>query len=523
VTGTVTDATGGAVPNAKVEATNQATNVKSAAMTNGDGRFALAFVPIGTYSIAVTARGFQTETKEGVPLSAGQMLDLIFTMTVGRLQQNVTVSAEAAALSYDSVDQHGVVPALKVHNLPTARQDWTGLLQLEPSVVQTGNSNSGVSLNGLPPASFLLTVDGTNGSSNPELPSVGFYQGFNQINTVNSDAIEQVSITKGITPASVSGMSGNVNIITKSGTNQFHGTVLEFNSLSTYNARNQFLKTNPRSTFNQFGGSLGGPIIHNRLFFFLNYQGVRQSSFTALNGTVPTPLFASQAIAAQPQYAPIFAVFPAPNQPYSPTALTAQWIGARSLIQDDNNAVARIDYYLNSSNWLSLRYTDSHPRKLAPSVIAENARLSTGLSDSYNVQFTHVASGWTAATRAAYIRPDLIRLDEGYTVGLDGLSVNGVNSGGGAENFQIRGGTFEAGENISMTRGKHTIEFGGLVQRLNDSRLDDTTSVFTYSNTADFLNNIPNQVQVNFPLSAYQLHTYQFGFFVQTTTASRQT
>jgi outer membrane receptor for ferrienterochelin and colicin len=172
-----------------------------------------------------------------------------------------------------------VIGDQNVHNMPLARLDWTGLLQLTTSTVLAGNSNSSVSLNGLPPASFLLTVDGTSASPDPELPTVGFYQGFNQINEINSDAIAEVAITKGIMPASVSGMSGNINIITKSGTNQFHGTALEFNSLNDYNARNQFLKTNPRSTSNQFGGSFGGPILHDKLFFFLNYEGVRISSF----------------------------------------------------------------------------------------------------------------------------------------------------------------------------------------------------------------------------------------------------
>jgi hypothetical protein len=484
------------------------------ATANSAGRFSISFVPIGTYSLQVSAAGFQTQIKNGVPLTAGQMLDLTFALSVGDVHQNITVAGEGVALSYDSADQHNVVNDQNVHNLPLQRQDWTGLLQLNSAVVQAGNGNNGVSMNGLPPASFLLTVDGTNASSDPELPSVGFYQGFNQINTINSDAIAEVSVTKGIAPASVSGMSGNVNIISKGGTNQFHGSVLEFNSVSDYNARNQFLKTRPRSTFNQFGGSLGGPILANKLFFFVNYQGVRLSSFTALNGTVPTPLFVSQAVAAQPQYAQILAVFPTPNQPFAANALTATWIGARSLVENDNNAVGRIDYYLNPTNWFSLRYTDSHPSKLSPSVVAENPRLSTGLSDSYNVQFTHASSSWTAATRAAYTRPDLIRLDEGYNANLDQITVSGINSQGG-ENYQIRGGTFETEENISLTRGRHTIEFGGIIQRLNDGRIDDTTSTFSYSNTTDFFSNIPNQIQVNFPLSIFQLHMYQLGGFIQ--------
>jgi hypothetical protein len=515
VTGTITDPAGSVVPNAKVEATNIATSVSTSTVTNNTGRFTLSFVPIGTYSIKVTATGFQTETRGGVGVTAGQVLDLTFAMTIGDVRQNITVAAESAvALSYESVEQHGVVSEKNVHNLPLARQDWTGLLQLDTAVVTAGNGNGGVSMNGLPPASFLLTVDGTSASSNPELPSVGFYQGFNQINTINTDAIAEVSITKGIAPASVSGMSGNVNIISRGGTNVIHGTLLEFNSLNDYNARNQFLQTVPRSTFNQFGASIGGAIIKNKLFYFFNYQGVRLSAFSALNGTVPTPLFAAQAIAAHPAYAAIFAVFPQPNQPYSATALTATWNGAGSLVQNDNNAVGRIDYYINANNWVNVRYTDSHPSKLAPNLIAENYRATTGMSDSYNLQYTHTAASWTAATRAAYTRPDLIRLDLGYGLGLDQLTVSGVNSGG-AENYQIRGGTYEVAQNFSLTRGRHTLEFGGIVQRLNDGRIDDTTTTYSYSNTTDFLANIPNQVQINFPLALYQLHMYQFGGFVQ--------
>ena len=338
VTGTVSDPTGSAIPSAKVEAKNEATGVTLSATTNTAGRFSLAFLPIGAYSITVTASGFEGQTDPGVSLGAGQMLDLKVSLTVGNVQQNITVAGETGALSYDTADQHSVIGDLSVHNMPLARLDWTGLLQLDSSVILAGNSNSSVSLNGLPPASFLLTVDGTDAAPNPELPSVGFYQGFNQINEINSDAIAEVSITKGITPASVYGMSGNINIITKGGTNQFHGGVHEFNSVSDYNARNQFLKTKPRSTSNQYGGSFGGPILRDKLFFFVNYEGIRLSSFAALNGTVPTPLFASQAIAAQPLYASQFAVFPLPNTAYAPTALSATWLGAGSLPEPSTTA-----------------------------------------------------------------------------------------------------------------------------------------------------------------------------------------
>jgi len=513
VTGTVTDPSGAAIANAKIEASNESTGITISAASNSVGRFALPALPIGTYDFNVSATGFQTLTRKGVPLSAGQVLEMQLPLEVGTAQQTVNVSGEASTLSYDSADQHASVDQQRVRNLPLTHLDWTGLLVTSNAVTSAGNS--GVSLNGLPPASFNLTVDGTNASSDPEMPSVGFYQGFNEINTVNSDAIAEVSITKGIMPASVSGtMSGNINIITRSGTNQYHGSVLEFNSLNDYNARNQFLTTNPRSTSNQFGGSLGGPVLKNKLFFFVNYEGVRISSFDALNGTVPTPLFASQAIAAQPQYASEFALFPAPNSPYSPTALTATWNGARSLVQNDNNAIGRVDYYLNGNNWLTVRYNDSHPYKFAPRVIAEDPRISSGITDSYNLQYTHTSSRWTETTRAAYIRTDIARLDLLYSFAVDELKVSGIDTQGG-ENFQIRGGTYTGEENVSTVRGKHTIEFGGIFQRLRSGRHDDTTTTFSYSNTTDFFNNVPNQVQINFPLLPFNLYINQIGGFVQ--------
>src|SRR4029079_1535154 len=130
-------------------------------------------------------------------------------------------------------------------------------------------------------------------------------------------AIQEISTTKSITPATVAGsMSGNVNIISKGGTNDFHGSLFEFNSVAAYNARNQFLAKKPGSTFNQFGGTLGGRIIRDKLFFFTSYEMVRLRNCSALSDDVPSPEFISSTLAVAPQYASVFKYFPAPNQPY---------------------------------------------------------------------------------------------------------------------------------------------------------------------------------------------------------------
>ncbi len=371
-----------------------------------------------------------------------------------------------------------------------------------------------MALNGLPPASFNLTVDGTNASPDPELPSVGFYQGFNVINTINSDAIAEVSTTKGIAPASVSGsMSGNVNLITKSGGNQFHGTLLEINSTAFLNGRNQFLATRPGYTFNQFGGSLGGRIIKDKLFFFMNAQAVKLTSFAALSGTVPTPSYTAQILAAAPQYAKILGFFPLPNQPYTSTATTAQFIGTGSLVQNDDNGVGRLDYYLSSKDLVTLRYSRSRPYKDAPRFLPVDPRISTGHNDSVNAQFTHSEPDWTYVTRFGYNRIYIDRLDAGFGANLDQITF-GFNSQG-AEAFTKRGGTITFEETVAKNIGRHSIQMGAIVQRWTAGRTDDNTQTFAYSTLADLLADIPSSITLNFPHPDFQLHMFQFGGFVQ--------
>src|SRR5262249_7801273 len=281
--GQVTDANGATVPSAQVRIQNDATGATASRTTETDGWYRFHALPVGQYSIEVEAKGFKKGVRSALPVSPAQTLRIDFALEVGDLSQSVTVVGEEPLLNLTSPEQHVSFGSNALNALPLAQQDWTGVLQLSTAVSLSGNANQGVTLNGLPPAGINLTVDGTNASPDPELPAVGFYQAFNVINTINSDAVQDVSITKGIAPASVSvTLSGNINIVTKGGTNQLHGDLFELNSVSALAARNTFLKSKPRSTFNEFGGALGGPIVRDRLFYFTSFEAVRLHSFSAL-------------------------------------------------------------------------------------------------------------------------------------------------------------------------------------------------------------------------------------------------
>lgn len=512
VSGSVTDSSGGIVVGAQLELLDEQRGVRTEATTNSAGQYVFEFVPVGHYSLTVREAGFEDQTRTGIILAAAQSVSLDIQLQVSTARQQVTVTTAGEALDLATSDQHMVIGSRDVSELPQAKLDWTNLLQLDNGV--TKNSGA-VSMNGLPTAGFNLTVDGTNASSDAALPQLGFYLGFNTINTLNSDAIEEISTTKGIAPASVAGsLAGNVNLITKSGTNQFHGSLLEINSVAAYNARNQFLKTRPGSTFNQFGGAIGGPILPDKLFFFLDYQAVRSSAFTAISGSVPTPAFKSSVLAQAPEYTSLLNAFPSPNQPFANGATTGIYQGTGSTTQNDSNGVGRIDYYLTQRDWLTVRFIRSWPDETQPRVIAADERLFTGHDEFYNLQYNHTGGSWNAVTRIGFNRSRFDRVDEGYFSGLDEIIYAGIDTQGGEANLQ-KGASQSWEESIALIKGRHSLEFGGILQRQDAMREDLNTSQFTYSSLSDFLGDIPSKLLIQPPLEPYDIYNYQYGGFIQ--------
>ncbi len=515
VTGTVNDPSHAAIPAATVRITNEGTGRIKNATSGAQGRFTFPFLVPGTYTLTVDAKGFTRLQRTGLSLVAGQVLRLDLELKLGNVTQTVTVSGRAPLLQRASSDELHTMTNLQVQQLPQAKLDWTNLMNVVPGVLKVTSAGTGASLqmNGLAAHSMKFTVDGTDASGDSRAPSFGFYQSPNVINTLNTDAIAEVSVLKGIMPASVSGtMSGSVNLISKSGTNQFHGDVYEINSVNAMNARNQFLSTKPRSTFNEFGGSLGGPIIKDKFFFFGSYEGVRTSEFKPLSDDVPTPYLKSISPSV---YDPIFSVYPQAAQPTGdPTALTVRYNTAGSFTQNDYNTSERFDYFLSPTNELTVRYTRDVPYELIPRVISINPRQYTADSNMVNVNFVHTGGNWTSSTRFGWNQNAILRIDEGFNSGLEQVKFSGLNSGG-AESNNLLGSTYTYIEQISLNHGRHTLGFGGIIQRQNWGHVDLNTATLAYSSLSDFQNNIPSTVTITFDVPKSIIHTYQFGGYFQ--------
>ncbi|HEY3455925.1 MAG TPA: TonB-dependent receptor [Bryobacteraceae bacterium] len=507
--GTVTDPSGAAVAKATITAGNEQTGGSWNTTTSETGEYTLTFLPPGRYSLVTSAPGFREVRRTGLDLAAGQEVRLKYAMELGQVSESVTVTAETPLLNTANAEQNHNINTQRVEELPTANRDWSSLLNLGAGVRV---ANDAVTMNGLPPDGFRFTVDGADSSGNGEsetMTSLGY------IKAVSMEAIREVNVTSGIAPAETGPtMSGNVNVITKSGTNTFHGSLFENNRTEDVSARNQFLTTRPPLTFNQFGGSLGGPIVKNKLFFFGVYEGYRSRAFASVNGNVPTQEFRDRAIAAVPGMKDYFDTFPLPNTPYAAGAVTGFFQGAGSSREDSNHGSIRGDYNINATNMLSVRYTHDTPFQLTPRVSPANSRTYDVSTQKGVVSYIHSSSNWSAETRYGYNRFERSRLDHIYSLGVSAItgSLGFSNSGEIMENTGIN---WSGEEVVAINHGAHSIKFGGLFHKYKSGRNNVTVPEFQFASVSDLLSNTPSQVTISFGVRPYDLYNWINGYFIQ--------
>jgi hypothetical protein len=297
VTGRIADSSGGAIPGASIQVTNQRTEISRTSVTNSDGYYAIQLLPPSSYTVRVQSKGMKTSTRE-ILLTVDQVARLDFVLEVGDLAESVTVSSDAAMLDTESATVGKVVENRRISDLPLNGRNALALMMLTPGVrsvagpTQSGFSDRGTnlsntSINGGPSGlnAFMLDGNTNNNLSGNELgvnPSVDAVQEFKiQTNTMSSE----YGFTAG----------GVVNIVTKSGANKLHGTAYEFVRNDIFDARNAFAATRAPFRYNQFGGAIGGPVVipkvydgRNRSFFFFNYEEWRYRNSRNEIMTVPT-------------------------------------------------------------------------------------------------------------------------------------------------------------------------------------------------------------------------------------------
>lgn len=217
--GIVTDPSSAAIAGAKATMTHEGTGASTTKFSDDTGEFVFNFLPVGVYTLHIEANGFKTFGSTGIELLAAQSIRRSFALEVGGVAEIVEVKAAVTSVNTVSAEERESVSMQQVTELPLARRNVASVIGLGTGVVRSAGD---VILNGLGRGATSITLDGTDASSNPERPSTALFGDFNYINTVSVEAVQEVQTSKGVIPAEYSrAVSGNINIITRSGTNNW--------------------------------------------------------------------------------------------------------------------------------------------------------------------------------------------------------------------------------------------------------------------------------------------------------------
>jgi hypothetical protein len=393
INGLIADPASGAIVGAEVVAINDVTGVQYTTKTNAEGIYVLPNLPPGPYRVQVSKVGFKTIIKPDIILNVSGALSMNFTLSVGALHEIITVEGGAPLIDTESGTVSTVVDRQFAENLPMNGRSFQTLIELTPGVVPaTSNSSDGgqFNINGQRASSNYWMVDGVSANVGiaafgaPGNGVSGSLGGFSAMGGTNSlisvDAMQEFRIqTSSYAPEFGRSPGGQISIVTRSGTNWFHGTVFDYLRNDVFDANNWFAdnagEPKPKERQNDFGGTLSGPILKNRTFFFFSYEGLRLRLPQTLLTTVPD-LTARQN--ASPALQPFFNAFPRPNGPDDLTNGLAQFNASFSNPASLDAYSLRLDHRLRDNLTLFARYNYS------PSEITQRA---AGGAQALNVLF----------------------------------------------------------------------------------------------------------------------------------------
>ena len=560
LTGTITDSSGGEVPNARVVIKDVSTGVERTVTTNKDGFYIAANLLPAEYQVTVTAQGFNTEIKNGIKLNVGMEQEFNLVLQVGTVTHRVEVTAEAPAVQLSSSDISATVQATTVRELPLNGRSWTDLAALQPGVdtIQTQPSFSSGADRGNRGFGQQLTISGARPQQNNyRLDGVSLNDYANGApgsvlgGSLGVDAIQEFSVLTSNYSAEYGKTSGGVvNAITRSGTGAFHGSVYEFLRNSALDARNFFDGPQiPSFKRNQFGGSIGGPIIKERTFFFFDYEGIRQSKGITAVTTVPTvdarngmihdkdgnPI----TVTIDPNIQKALAFYHLPNGPVTDNPDIAQYRFSGQQVVNENFFTTRLDHKISEKDSMSGTYLfDKTPYTSPDGVNAvllttKSARQIAVLEETHifkpafanSVRFGYNYENVDNNQGAKALIPEAADTSLGTFPGrtapqifVTGLTTFLGGVGGEAAYF-YHWNTFQLYDDAFVNKGTHTIKFGFAAERmqLKITALSDPNGIFHFNDLASFYANKPNRFQggIASTLSPRNLRQTLVGGYIQ--------
>jgi len=361
IAGSVQDSTGAAVSNAKIVLSGTDTGFKRETLSTTSGDYSFQDLPLGDYRVEVSSQGFTTKNVEHIAVRPGQVYSLDIKLGVATTSEQINVSANAVAIDALSTTNNAVVPEQAVSNIPLNGRDFTQLIKITPGV------NGAGSMNGARTNQNNWQIDGVDNNDifhNSVGANQGGVSGIAGV-TLPIEAIDQFSVqSQGNAEVGRNG-GGIVNMVVKSGTNNFHGSAYYYVRNEAFAVKSAFLAPSariPEIRNNQWGGSLGGPVVHDKLFFFINYERQKYIIGAQSAATEPTDAWVNKAKTllsahnvpvSQTSLNLLTALWPQGNKPGAAT--TNNFFDSRPQNGYSDNAVGKVDWNISSRQTLSIR------------------------------------------------------------------------------------------------------------------------------------------------------------------------
>ncbi|HXI26814.1 MAG TPA: TonB-dependent receptor [Vicinamibacterales bacterium] len=534
--GVVHDSTGGILPGVTVVVTHQGTNLVREAVSDDHGEFAMPALPAGPYAIKIELSGFKTYHSQGLALASGQTVRQTYVLEVGNVEETITVTETSPLVQTSSTAQMQTIGS-EVQEIPVSRRNLQNVVLLAPGVSSPDSANGGgraFRVNGIGDGGSAITVDGSSAQTNPENRGFGNYGGQNQIEIMSVESVAEVQVIKGVLAAEYGGsIGGQVNMITRSGTNQFHGSLLENFQSDAFSSRDPFLPATtpkPAIRFNQFGGSLGGPILKNRVLFFATYEGYREEAGRTVSDNVLTPAARSlmQAALPFPETKLVLDNMPLPNVPIND--VIGRYTVAKNVVRHDNTFLGKVDYQAGAGR-LSVTASRMRPVASVPRIQIDNDQQFTNGSARLSTNYVRTSQSWLSESRFGWNRNTLDRFDgfwleESPTRGpqdnlydvtkrIGSINVPGLFGTGDTEILALTYDSYNLDQKVTRLMGAHTAKAGFRWAREIGYKSNPQSNRFTYPSFDDLLANKPSDFLLAMGNPPHRAWVDQFGGFIQ--------
>ncbi len=492
IAGAVTDEAGKAVPGVRVFAVEPSTGLHRDSVSGANGAYDLPELPVGTWEISFGRQGFQQLTYTGLLQAAGRTRTLNAVMHVSGGSENVRVSDAAAELNQTSDALGASIEPKQVSELPLNGRNWSALTALVPGAVDSGGSNQrSIRFAGRGLDDNNYTFDGVDATNIVNQAQQSFVRLAIPVGSIEEFRVNTALFTaeEGSTPG------GQVAVVSRGGSNQFHGSVFEFLRNSKLDAREPIDNVNPAKPpfhLNQFGGTIGGPIARDKTFFFFNYEGLRQSLGQTLIGRVPSPAFRARILAQSPALAPVLAAYPQGGAVIAGSnGLLANFFGQGRQLDDEDSATVRFDHRFSTKDTADLRFSYDAAKSILP--------LAGGGTDTLDrqevtsrpvngvIEYLHLfSSAWVNNAKFGFNRgnvytTNLPQFDTPYAIAVSGLTTLNSN----LHKLGV-GNSFSWIDDLTWVHGGHTVKFGVEARRiqLNQGNTASGTVSFTQAGFA---------------------------------------